>query len=110
MYNRITVFGAAMLLGLLLSGCAATNQASQEQAAPAKQAQPAAPAMAADPCAGTIAAAVQQARTGMKTVKETCGDLRIRANPMWDMDYAGNVHLIIHDAAGKLVLDEFRKP
>ena len=103
-----------MLLGFIISGCAATGPTPQEQAAPArvetKQEQIPEPVTVKDPCAEVIEAAVQQARTSMKTVKETCGDRKIRVNPMWDMDYAGKVRLIIHDAAGRLVLDEFRTP
>lgn len=113
MQNRIAALGAAAALGFILTGCAATGP-RQEEAAPAVREEvrqeAAGPATVQDPCAEAIEAVVRQARTSMKTVKETCGDRKIRANPMWDMDYDGKVRLMIYDAAGRLVLDEFRKP
>ena len=63
-----------------------------------------------DPCSVLINEAVLQSRETMKTVKESCQDLSIEINPMWDINYDGTVHIRVYDAAGEKIRDELQKP
>jgi hypothetical protein len=126
-----TLFAAGILF-LFLIGCAAKEPQTQQEmtegasmtdkveaTTPTEAEKVEAGAMAEpekvieekkDPCEVKIDEAVQQARNTMKTVKESCEGLHIEVNPMWDMDYAGTVHIRVYDAAGNDVRDELRKP
>jgi hypothetical protein len=63
-----------------------------------------------DPCEVLINDAVQKSRETMKTVKESCQDLNIEVNPMWDINYDGTVHIRVYDAAGNKIRDELQQP
>jgi len=110
--NRTASLGATAALIFILAGCAATGPQQEETTAPA-QAEAIAPAPAAahkQPCEKEISDVVQQARATMHSVKKDCNGVRIVAYPMWDMNYAGTVHVTVLDAAGKVILDEYRQP
>ncbi|KPK37014.1 MAG: hypothetical protein AMK70_00295 [Nitrospira bacterium SG8_35_1] len=63
-----------------------------------------------DPCEVLIDEVVLKSRKTMKTVKESCQDLRIEVNPMWNINYDGTVHIRVYDAEGKKIRDELQKP
>jgi hypothetical protein len=110
-----TLFIAGILF-FLLSGCAA-KAPQEEQAAvvsvveivkeekPEKVEVP-----EKDPCEVLLDEIILKSRETMKTVKDSCQDLRIEVNPMWSMDYDGTVHIRIYDAAGNKIRDELQKP
>ncbi|MDH3392383.1 MAG: hypothetical protein OEL66_00115 [Desulfobulbaceae bacterium] len=50
-----------------------------------------------------------QARQTMRSQKTRQGDTVIEATPMWSLNYQGEVHIRVYNAAGKVVLDEYRK-
>jgi hypothetical protein len=62
------------------------------------------------PCEALIDEAVLKSRETMRTVKESCQDLSIEVNPMWDINYDGTVHIRVYDAEGKKIRDELQKP
>ena len=62
-----------------------------------------------DPCKIVIDEVVLKSRKTMKTVEESCNDLRIEVNPMWSMNYDGTVHIRIYDTEGNKIRDEFQK-
>ncbi len=107
MEKKGSILTATVVLGLLLTGCAATgpapDAAQKEVVIPAAEARQ-------DSCAKVIEQAVEQARTTRRTVKKTCDDRKIEATPMWSLDYNGTVHLVVRDATGAVTLDEYRKP
>ena len=98
----------AALPWLLVLSCAGKD--SQQETTQPKGAEPlAATQETKDPCEDIIGKVALQARKEMKTVKESCQDLRIEANPMWNLNYDGTVRIRVYDASGKQVKDEFRK-
>ena len=52
---------------------------------------------------------VAEAKESMRTRKATLNDVVIEATPMWSLNYQGEIHLRVYDAAGHLILDEKRK-
>ena len=118
--NRVLAVMLSFCLAAVVVGCVTTekmpeatenstqmqmeNRQEPEAAAEPQQAPP------EDPCAVVVTELASQARTSLKTVHGSCGELRIEANPMWSTDYDGAVRVRTYDADGMLKSTEDIKP
>ncbi|MDH4320364.1 MAG: hypothetical protein OEV73_02580 [Desulfobulbaceae bacterium] len=50
-----------------------------------------------------------EAKQSMRSCTATLKDVVVEATPMWSLNYQGEVHVRVYDAAGNLILDEYRK-
>lgn len=106
MFGRLFLMGI-LLFGLCLSGGCAAKVDQEEKVDTGMSME--VKETEKDQCESIIDQAVQESRDTMKTVKTSCENLYIEVNPMWSMDYSGNVHIRVYDAKGEKIRDEFRK-
>ena len=107
MFKTLFILGA---LCLFFFGCAVMAPQNQKTASGSAAEIVKAQKAEIDFCEVLISDAVQKSRENMKTVKESCQDLSIEVNPMWDINYDGTVHIRVYDPAGNKIRDELQKP
>jgi len=104
-----------LTLALAMGGCAATQPAPQ-QTTPATTGSTdngttgAAQKQPQNSLAKAMAETAAKARTTMRSQTVKYQETTIEATPMWSMNYQGEVHIRIYDAAGNLIRDEISKP
>ncbi|MDH3393442.1 MAG: hypothetical protein OEL66_05505 [Desulfobulbaceae bacterium] len=52
---------------------------------------------------------VAEAKTAMRSRSAKLNDIVVEATPMWSLNYQGEIHVRVYDAAGHIILDEYRK-
>ncbi len=98
---------------LCLTIILATGGCTAVQLSPATPGEPAATANAEQSGKGQLEQLIDklagQAKQTMRSCTATMKDVVVEATPMWSLNYQGEVHVRVYDAAGNLILDEYRK-